>query len=536
MADLFDGLEQLSFRRRARRQAALDLLLDQQGVFDTKPKRGRAGGGKVGSGKLSGKPYTGGKPKTGANPIDPSLEDEWRKRRPASAGGSSGAGRGSGPGSSSGAPAGIKPAATDAPPNNSVPVKMALASGSQAAVVKVASYAGGGSRIGSLVQYQSHDGELALEREDGSLMQGPEQLAELGREWADKSPEREPTKDVLRLSLTLDGERYQGRAGQGSIEIALQHALPGHRYAWRVADGSDGTMRVELVMSAAARRQSGAAKATRIFDNRKSLAQLEQRLDRAFGTDTDLDVHGFAHGVEGAARYLTRLTKGGTIPAQTERLAKDGSFVASAMLAGHEDNLEEAKNWKRDLRSQEQRDVAHIILSAKPGTDKDAFLDAARDTLAREFAGHQYAFTLHTNREHIHVHAVVKMKAETGERLDPNINDLKRWRETLAEEARERHIPIQAVSRFERANPPGYKLKDIRRVERGVAPEHIRRRVDAVKSGAVHVPTREEGKKRALAVAKAGVWSRLLPRRRAWSRYWRMAQCGFTGPIGPAQP
>ena len=46
--------------------------------------------------------------------------------------------------------------------------------------------------------------------------------------------------------------------------------------------------------------------------------------------------------------------------------------------------------------------------------------------LAREFAGHKYAFALHEDRQHIHVHAVVKMKAETGERLDPKIQDLQR--------------------------------------------------------------------------------------------------------------
>ena len=91
------------------------------------------------------------------------------------------------------------------------------------------------------------------------------------------------------------------------------------------------------------------------------------------------------------------------------------------------------------------------------------------------------------------------MKAETGERLDPKIPDLQRWRETLAHEARERHIPMEALSRFERANPPGYKLKDIRRVERGIAPDNVRLCVDAVRDRAVHVPVREEGKQRASA-------------------------------------
>ncbi|WP_424376811.1 hypothetical protein [Methylocystis silviterrae] len=37
----------------------------------------------------------------------------------------------------------------------------------------------------------------------------------------------------------------------------------------------------------------------------------------------------------------------------------------------------------------------------------------------------------------------------------------------MAEQARERHIPMEATSRFDEANVPAYKLKDIRMVETG---------------------------------------------------------------------
>ncbi|NTG31966.1 hypothetical protein G6L08_32965, partial [Agrobacterium rhizogenes] len=85
-----------------------------------------------------------------------------------------------------------------------------------------------------------------------------------------------------------------------------------------------------------------------------------------------------------------------------------------------------------------------------------------------------------------------------------------------AEEARERNIPMDAVSRFERANPPGYKLKDIRRVQRGIATDNARRRVEAVKNGAVHIPVREEGKRSAAAAAHgwghvAGIAAQAVP-------------------------
>jgi hypothetical protein len=117
--------------------------------------------------------------------------------------------------------------------------------------------------------------------------------------------------------------------------------------------------------------------------------------------------------------------------------------------------------------------------------------------LQKEFAGHEFAFALHTNRGHLHVHAVVRMENIEGKRLDPKIQDFRRWRETMAEEARERRIPMESHSRFDLAHAPGYKLKDIQMVERGVAPEYVRRRVENSKTNSIHVPVREEGRRRA---------------------------------------
>ncbi|MFW8642772.1 relaxase/mobilization nuclease domain-containing protein [Rhizobium beringeri] len=134
--------------------------------------------------------------------------------------------------------------------------------------------------------------------------------------------------------------------------------------------------------------------------------------------------------------------------------------------------------------------MSPISSSAPPGTPREGFVDAVQATLSREFAGHRYAFVLHEDRQHLHVHAAVKMLSDTGERLHPRIQDFKRWRKTLAEEARERNIAMDAMSRFERANPPGYKQKDIQRVERGIASENMRRRVEAARTGAIHSDTR----------------------------------------------
>ncbi|SCB39037.1 LPD7 domain-containing protein [Rhizobium hainanense] len=363
-------------------------------------------------------------------------------------------------------------------------------------MVKLVSYASGSSRTGALLSYQSRQGQVTLEREDYSEVRGADAVHALASEWADASRHRAPSKDVLMFRLTP-----ASFVETDTVDAALEEGLSGHRYAWTVGWDAAGRQRIDIVMTAASSRREGSdtdkrGRSYRVFDSPGSLAGLERRLDEAFGQAVSMEERGFAHGVEGAARYLSRLTSGG----RDEAHLSDGK-----MLRGHEANLAAARSWKRDMRSQEQRDVAHIVLSAMPGTDKAAFVSAARATLETEFAGHAFAFALHEDSKHVHVHAVVRLTSDMGKRLRPGIQDFKRWRETLASKARERGIAMEATSRFERANPPGYKLKDVRQLEKGNASERVRQRVEAVRTGAVHVPVREEGKRRAVAAAEG--WS-----------------------------
>ena len=459
---LDDLLERMKRRRRALQQSDMDALASYSGGS----RRVRPLGMMVGTGSAE--------------------VEKWRKRRRGSPGVSAGMAR------STRSPAGLS-APAPAPPRSAVDIRQGLARGSQGAMVKLVSYASGSSRTGALLSYQSRQGQVTLEREDYSEVSGAEAVQAMATEWADASRHRAPSKDVL--SLRLKPESF---VEPGAVDTALRQGLAGHHYAWTVAIDAAGHQRIDIVMTAASSRRevSEAGKrrrSYRVFDTPRSLGGLERRLDDAFSQSVDLEERGFAHGVEGAARYLSRLTSGG----RDEAHLSDGK-----MLRGHEANLATARSWKRHMRSQEQRDVAHIVLSAMPGTDKVAFVSAARATLETEFAGHAFAFALHEDSKHVHVHAVVRLTSDMGRRLRPGIEDFKRWRETLASKARERGIAMEATSRFEGANPPSYKLKDIRRVEKGIASERVYRRVEAVRAGAVHVPVREEGKRRALAAAQ----------------------------------
>jgi hypothetical protein len=463
----------------------------------------------------SGLPYTG--PRAPSRGADESKEDEWAMRRP-------GSGRGGGAAAHpapSARPGGGATAGGSAAPSSrlsglasTIAAKAGLAGGSQTAVVKLASYGSGSARAASLLNYQSDKGQLTLEREDGTLVAGKAAIDDLAAHWRDDDA-RAPSNDVFRVTLT-----FEGSLGPEEARAGLAVALDGHRYAWRIEERADSTL-VHLVAVAAGARKDEYGKKERIYANEKSIDRFHDKIEDAFGRDVDLSAPVWAHGVEGATTGLAALTRGGEFTAETDvgislQEAADRHFFRQPSNANRlkpanfNPALEIAKTWRPAMRSSSPRDFAHVILSAKPGTDEEAFMDAARATLAREFKGHEYVFVMHRNRRHIHVHAAIRLTSAAGEKLHPGIQDFNRWRQTLAEEARERHIPMETVRRFDQAHAPAYKLKDAKMIERGIAPESVRRRVERVQNREIHRPTREEGRRRAAEAASQ--WKSLSAR------------------------
>src|ERR1019366_946587 len=184
-------------------------------------------------------------------------EEEWNFSRPGNASG--GAGKAA-PGASA-APARSKSAASSSSGGAAVlrspgAVKAGLATGSQAAVVKLASYGAGSVRAGALLNYQSHKGELALEREDGTLVFGKHAVGDLAAQWRDESDGREPSNDVLSFTLTSSSES----ATPEHVREALGDALKGHAFAWRMEENQ-----IHVVIVAASAERSESGKLERIY-------------------------------------------------------------------------------------------------------------------------------------------------------------------------------------------------------------------------------------------------------------------------------
>ncbi|URK89465.1 hypothetical protein LP421_32780 (plasmid) [Rhizobium sp. RCAM05350] len=82
-----------------------------------------------------------------------------------------------------------------------------LASGSQPAVVKMASF-GGGSRLGAMINYVSRNGAVVVENERGDQLRGRDQLAAVGDEWDHLMKNRTESRDIGLFKISVaDGGR-----------------------------------------------------------------------------------------------------------------------------------------------------------------------------------------------------------------------------------------------------------------------------------------------------------------------------------------
>jgi len=136
--------------------------------------------------------------------------------------------------------------------------------------------------------------------------------------------------------------------------------------------------------------------------------------------------------------------------------------------------------------SGKKREALNIVLSMPPGTPPESVRDAAREFAKTAFSDHEYVFALHTDEPHPHVHLMVSMQNELGQRMNPRKNDLYHWRVLFAEKMREQGVDCAATRRQHRGQTQKADNGIIRNIQkRGKVPEvqkqHIQEFMQALK-------------------------------------------------------
>lgn len=192
------------------------------------------------------------------------------------------------------------------------------------------------------------------------------------------------------------------------------------------------------------------------------------------------------------------LTRGATTISQVkghaEYIGREGNLEIETddgqRLTGDEVGDRLVEDWNLDLPAdgsaeriargggREARLVHKLIFSMPAGTPSDKVLGAVRD-LAREEFGmkHRYAFALHTDEPHPHVHVIVKAMSEQGERLNIGRDRLRAWRSAFAEQLRARGVGANATERAARGQSQKALRDPIYRADERGASTHVRERL-----------------------------------------------------------
>nr|WP_295463177.1 hypothetical protein [Mesorhizobium sp.] len=390
----------------------------------------------------------------------------------------------------------------------------ALARGSQPAVVKLASY-GGGARAGAMMSYTSRSGELAVENERGERVLGRDALTEQRAEWEHLFDNRAASRDLGVFHVSIDAASLSSDLDQDDqLREILRFGFGDRRFVYAARERSDG----ELYVSGVVVLRDGCGE--RLTGDRKAAEIVQQRYD---DTEAGRDVearfrfHGYGNGVEWGTARVRELV------ASSDGEVRDdsGRLIGDATQAG--DLVQ--KEWRKELHSRKGRDVMHLIVSARTGTDASAFEGAVREFLGEQFAGHRYVFAVHDpaldpkemaeggRRPHIHAHAIVTMRSETGERIATSPQLFREWRSLMAEKAREQGIDMELTDRREFASAPAYRRNQVRPVSYRGRTEHegtsaaAHARYQAKRSNALSAATSDRSSQYAATAAQ--VWSDL---------------------------
>ena len=353
-----------------------------------------------------------------------------------------------------------------------------LAAGYQPAVIKVVSYARGVARATATGQYVQRE-EVALETHDGRLLETREAVGDEIRAWSASFSKRAESQDVaaVRLKVHGVGDTPEGRE---TYEKAVQAGFEGHRYAYRLDATPTGELEARLVVAMAGAskerfrvREDGIGAEPTGFTRRRLDARSDETVKGRIEQATGYPAHAMAidpsvasHGRDGVTYRLNKLIERG---AAIDDRGKAIVSVADARIA--------AREWGPSLRSQSSRDTMHLIISAKAGTDVAALTNAARAFLHDRFADHKFMFGVHTDKlaeGHIHAHAIVTVRNESGQKIHPNRDTFRQWREVYAEHAQAQGLKIVATSAKERASSQSYGPKDKAIVETAERPRSAR--------------------------------------------------------------
>jgi hypothetical protein len=191
-----------------------------------------------------------------------------------------------------------------------------------------------------------------------------------------------------------------------------------------------------------------------------------------------------ANDFKAAGRHLDYIGRYGKLELETDEGERIQGRVGKTLLEEWDVDIDEVRRQSHlaATKGRQPPKIVHkLMFSMPPGTPPDKVLAAVRNFAREEFAlQHRYAFVLHTDEAHPHVHLVLKAVSEQGVRLNIKKATLRHWRSEFARNLRLLGVPANATERAVRGESRKAKKDGIYRASLRGGSSHTRRRAEDV--------------------------------------------------------
>jgi len=218
--------------------------------------------------------------------------------------------------------------------------------------------------------------------------------------------------------------------------------------------------------------------------------------------------------LKAVGKHLDYIGRKGALELETNDSERSGGRVGKDLLDDWDLDIDDVRR-RATLAATNGRKppklVHKLMFSMPPGTPADKVLGAVRNFAREEFWGqHRYAFVLHTDEAHPHVHLVLKAVSEQGVRLNIKKATLRHWRSEFARNLRALGVEANATERAVRGETRKAKKDGIYRASLRGDSTYVRALAEAVAAEILKSDLRVEPDK-----------STLLATRKVVERGWR---------------
>jgi hypothetical protein len=186
--------------------------------------------------------------------------------------------------------------------------------------------------------------------------------------------------------------------------------------------------------------------------------------------------------LKATARHFDYIARKGELELETDDGARLQGRVGQSLIEDWDLDIDDARR-QSDLNATNGRKppklIHKLVFSMPPGTPPDKVLTAVRSFAREEFAlQHRYAFVLHIDEPHPHVHLVLKAVSEQGARLNIRKATLRHWRSEFARNLRLLGVSANATERAVRGEYRVSLIEGVFRADQRGTSTYIRDRVE----------------------------------------------------------